>query len=204
VTRHQRTIEISRTPPIVAIDTPGVMLPRVPTAEDCGPGGAGQRPGSSRSSRRPPPPGKADPEAGLKLCVTGAVADKIVGEETMLEYLVWKLNAVSARDRGPDASPAYARVLGLPDGRAARDAEALYDHLLPRLYRSNVRRGVQLMAGAGAAAERAMRRPDRKRVNADRDFEGGLEDARAVVARRVLRLYREGRLGRIVLDDVPE
>ena len=62
--------------------------------------------------------------------------------------------------------------------------------------RSKNRRGVHL-----ANEERDIRRGDRRHVSGD-DFDGGEEDAKSVLSRRIIKLYREGKLGKFVLDDL--
>eukprot|EP00941_MAST-03F_sp_MAST-3F-sp1_P003182 g3182.t1 len=162
VTKRQSMIKISDRPLLYAIDSPGVMLPRVDE--------------------------NSDSEAGMKLCITGAVADKIVGDEIMLDYLLYKLNAKKSK--------LYAKVLNLPNAEPVSSTDELFDILLPRLYRSKNRRGVHL-----ANEERDIRRGDRRHVSGD-DFDGGEEDAKSVLSRRIIKLYREGKLGKFVLDDL--
>eukprot|EP01027_Heterolobosea_sp_BB2_P018979 GEZU01026673.1.p1 GENE.GEZU01026673.1~~GEZU01026673.1.p1 ORF type:complete len:387 (-),score=109.47 GEZU01026673.1:53-1072(-) len=63
VTRNLSTLPLCDDPSCSLVDTPGVMMPRV-----------------------------QDMETGLKLALTGAVKDEVVGEETLADFLLYTLN----------------------------------------------------------------------------------------------------------------
>ncbi|KAF0698587.1 Aste57867_10817 [Aphanomyces stellatus] len=76
VTLRTDIIKVNETPAIYVMDTPGVMLPNIPT-----------------------------PDIGLKLALTGAIKDDIVGVELIADYMLFSLNQMKA--------PMYVKALGL-------------------------------------------------------------------------------------------
>lgn len=63
VTRHISAIQVSTTPPVYLLDTPGIMLPNVD-----------------------------DPHVGLKLALTGALPDNTVSDWVLADFLLFLLN----------------------------------------------------------------------------------------------------------------
>lgn len=63
ITRQVSSIQVVNSPAVYVLDTPGIMVPKVD-----------------------------DMETGLKLGLTGALPEKIIDSETMVEYLLWVLN----------------------------------------------------------------------------------------------------------------
>ncbi|RHY14931.1 hypothetical protein DYB32_010806, partial [Aphanomyces invadans] len=76
VTLRTDIIKVNETPAIYVMDTPGVMLPNIPS-----------------------------PSVGLKLALTGAIKDEIVGEELIADYMLFLLNQMN--------STQYVKALGL-------------------------------------------------------------------------------------------
>ncbi|CAK4180052.1 unnamed protein product [Aphanomyces euteiches] len=76
VTLRTDIIKVNETPAIYVMDTPGVMLPNIPT-----------------------------PDVGLKLALTGAIKDDIVGVELIADYMLFTLNQMK--------SERYVKALGL-------------------------------------------------------------------------------------------
>lgn len=67
VTRQVSGFMVSENPPIWMVDSPGIMLPRFQE-------------------------GDAGLEVGLKLALTGAIKDKVVGHKVLSRYLLYTLN----------------------------------------------------------------------------------------------------------------
>jgi ribosome biogenesis GTPase A len=63
ITRQVSSIQVVNKPAIFVLDTPGIMVPRIDNIE-----------------------------VGLKLGLTGALPEKVIDSETMVEYLLWVLN----------------------------------------------------------------------------------------------------------------
>ncbi|ETV85105.1 ribosome biogenesis GTP-binding protein YlqF [Aphanomyces astaci] len=76
VTLRTDIIKVNEAPAIYVMDTPGVMLPSVPS-----------------------------PSVGLKLALTGAIKDEVVGEELIADYMLFLLNQMN--------STQYVKALGL-------------------------------------------------------------------------------------------
>eukprot|EP00741_Cyanophora_paradoxa_P006019 tig00000970_g5837.t1 len=76
ITRRVAGFVVSRDPYAVLHDTPGIMVPRI----EC-------------------------KDVGLRLAVTGAIKDHLVGEEIMADFLLHSINATG--------SAAYAKAVGL-------------------------------------------------------------------------------------------
>eukprot|EP00002_Diphylleia_rotans_P027207 TRINITY_DN5448_c0_g1_i1.p1 TRINITY_DN5448_c0_g1~~TRINITY_DN5448_c0_g1_i1.p1 ORF type:complete len:325 (+),score=52.14 TRINITY_DN5448_c0_g1_i1:59-1033(+) len=63
VTRNVSEFRVCDQPPTILVDTPGIMLPKVPSMD-----------------------------VGLRLALTGAIKDEIVGERVLADYLLYTLN----------------------------------------------------------------------------------------------------------------
>lgn len=83
VTRNLTSFRLTENPPSYIIDSPGIMLPKF---------------------------SDEDAEIGLKLALTGAIKDSVVGEETIADYLIFQLSQrpnalqISMRQVGVDLS----------------------------------------------------------------------------------------------------
>ncbi|CAM6104759.1 unnamed protein product [Calypogeia fissa] len=162
VTQHVAGFKIGEKPSTYVLDTPGVLVPNI-----------------------------QDIEMGIKLSLTGAVKDTIVGQERLARYLLSVLNARSAHLRwnkafateteGKDSESLLAvrEVLASAclkfDGNMEdkQDMESLVDtqmHILRKVFHVPTELG-----------------------------EAGMER----VSQHVLELYRKGKLGKYTLDIVP-
>jgi len=81
VTKNVSKVQVWDQPAMFMMDSPGIMYPRI-----------------------------HDPETALKLTLTGAIKDKIIGEEILCDYLLYQLNLPS---RGADVGHKYVAALGL-------------------------------------------------------------------------------------------
>ncbi|OQR80492.1 GTPase [Thraustotheca clavata] len=88
VTVRTDMFKVNESPAIYVMDTPGVMLPNIPT-----------------------------PEVGLKLALTGAIKDDIVGVELLADYMLFILNRMNSKT--------YVKALGLPE--ATDDIEEVFE-----------------------------------------------------------------------------
>ncbi|KAG5187862.1 P-loop containing nucleoside triphosphate hydrolase protein [Tribonema minus] len=186
VTRGIDSFRVSELPqPLYMVDTPGVMVPNI-----------------------------ASPTVGLRLALTAAVPDSVVGEEVLVQYLCALLNA-----RGAVAS--CAAVLDLPESTTLLDAEASEKlHGGPKTHavgmrgwskceapRATVRNGVATKDGARRLACRlrrcccraceALLAAAERRCGAAGKLE---EQRRQMAASHVLALFRAGAFGRMSLD----
>jgi len=86
VTQHISGFKIGEHPSVYVLDTPGVLVPNIDNIE-----------------------------TGLKLALTGAVKDSVVGEDRVARYLLSVLNARSAHIRWTpklaEVIPSYPTVL---------------------------------------------------------------------------------------------
>ncbi|KDO31158.1 hypothetical protein SPRG_04298 [Saprolegnia parasitica CBS 223.65] len=87
VTVRTDIFKVNEAPAIYVMDTPGVMLPNIPS-----------------------------PDVGLKLALTGAIKDEIVGAELIADYMLFTLNRMG--------STQYVKALGLP--AATDDIEEVF------------------------------------------------------------------------------
>ncbi|OQR87216.1 GTPase [Achlya hypogyna] len=76
VTVRTDIFKVNESPAIYVMDTPGVMLPNIPS-----------------------------PDVGLKLALTGAIKDEVVGTELIADYMLFTLNRMG--------STQYVKALGL-------------------------------------------------------------------------------------------
>ena len=79
VTKNVSKVQVWSDPTMFMIDSPGILVPRI-----------------------------EDPETALKLALTGGIRDKIIGEDIICEYLLYRLNLQHDRTGLP-----YPEVLGL-------------------------------------------------------------------------------------------
>eukprot|EP00743_Colponemidia_sp_Colp-15_P010453 GILK01011510.1.p1 GENE.GILK01011510.1~~GILK01011510.1.p1 ORF type:complete len:317 (+),score=37.86 GILK01011510.1:33-953(+) len=137
VTRSVSGFKVSTAPVMFVVDTPGVMVPDVVEAE-----------------------------VGLKLALTGAVKDSVVGEEVLAQYLLHILNARKAYT--------YTSLFGLHE-----PTDDLFQ----------LTNAVTAKIGG------------RSRGEDDPTFES-TDQARERACRYLLKLYRDGALGTLCLDDL--
>eukprot|EP00850_Spirogloea_muscicola_P008946 SM000049S16717 [mRNA] locus=s49:255873:258330:- [translate_table: standard] len=165
VTRDLAAFKVGVRPSTYVLDTPGVMVPRV-----------------------------SDLETGLKLALTGAVKDAVVGEQRLARYLLSLLNerfaghlllkatetSPAASAQGPPIGPKefVMEALNMPwaeeEGRASPGAMACHVDRQLQLLRRRLKVPVQL----GDAGDN-------------------------LVAQQLLQLYRHGALGCYTLDPAP-
>jgi len=166
VTRHMSSFRIGARPSMYVMDTPGVMVPRI-----------------------------ADLETGLKLALTGAVKDSVVGEVQIAMYLLAMFN-------------------WHPDGLKIAAAQEL------RNLRKSVEKGGFQRRFAGPASKLAELMP-RRTVPAEelgmvfdevldklanRSAKGDKNDisesSRLIASQTLIRHYRQGKLGQFTWDRV--
>ncbi|GFP87752.1 ribosome biogenesis GTPase a [Phtheirospermum japonicum] len=192
VTQDIAGFKIAHQPSIYVLDTPGVLVPSIP-----------------------------DIETGLKLAASGSVKDSVVGEERIVQYLLAVLNT-----RGTPLHWRHSMSRETEANHPDLDDKPDYSlkHLLPMrrgkgIIRSNNKSDVYYIEVQGALCGTLT------------DFDGNLEDegelgglidlqfeelqkalkiphkaseARTMVSKKFLTLFRTGKLGPYILDDVPE
>ncbi|XP_019051924.1 PREDICTED: short integuments 2, mitochondrial isoform X3 [Nelumbo nucifera] len=193
VTQDIAGYKIAHQPSIYVLDTPGILVPSIP-----------------------------DIETGLKLALTGAVKDSVVGEERLAQYLLAVLNS-----RG---TPLHWRNLnnrrleGLRAEFKETKEKTLRD-LLPKRRKLPTESDIWHIEDLVTQVQCAL-------YITFAEFEGNLEDesdleslieeqfvalqkamkiphkasdeARIMVAKKFLTLFRMGKLGPFTLDDVPD
>jgi ribosome biogenesis GTPase A len=103
VTRHLNQVQVHTNPPIFLLDTPGVMVPHIGSAEE-------------------------DVECGLKLALTGAVREGAVPADVLVDYLMLQLHRShrlkgSRKGKGGKMKlPQFLEALKLGDIYAERGA----------------------------------------------------------------------------------
>lgn len=192
VTQDIAGYKIAHRPSIYVLDSPGVLVPSIP-----------------------------DIETGLKLALTGSVKDSVVGEERIAQYLLAVLNT-----RG---TPLHWKHLVNPEAKDLhQDADNkseynLKDHLLrmkkPLLDKSNV----QYIEDMVTAVKRGLcvtlsefdgnlEDENELEVLIDKQFEAlqvafriphKASEARLMVSKKFLALFRTGKLGTFILDELP-
>lgn len=192
VTQDIAGFKIAHRPSIYVLDSPGVLVPSIP-----------------------------DIETGLKLALSGSVKDSVVGEERIAQYFLAILNIrgtplhwkylVEGINEGPHADCIDKPSYNLKDLRHQRtkqpDSSAL--HYVGDMI-SEVQRSLYITLSE---------------FDGDTEDENDLEclieqqfevlqkalkiphkasEARLMVSKKFLTLFRAGRLGPFILDDVPE
>ncbi|KAL6987175.1 Short integuments 2, mitochondrial [Sarracenia purpurea var. burkii] len=191
VTQDIAGYKISHKPSIYILDTPGVLVPSIP-----------------------------DIETGLKLALAGSVKDSVVGEERIAQYLLAVLNT-----RGTPLHWKHLgnrRMEGLSYESDDKHEYNLKD-LLPKrrmpLSRSDVHYVEDLVTEVQRALFVSLSEFDGNLEN-ESDLETVIEqqfealqkalkiphkaaEARTMVSKKFLTLFRTGKLGPFILDDVP-
>ncbi|XP_073045875.1 short integuments 2, mitochondrial isoform X1 [Primulina eburnea] len=193
VTQDIAGFKIAHRPSIYVLDTPGVLVPSIP-----------------------------DIETGLKLAVAGSVKDSIVGEERIVQYLLaliiirgtplhWK--NLTERETGglnPDSDdkPDYDLKNLVPTRRRKPPSKSDVHYIEDIVVEVQRALCVTLMEFSGdledendlgnlielqfEALKKALKVPHKT------------SEARTIVSKKFLTLFRAGKLGTFILDDVPE
>ncbi|KAK1412930.1 hypothetical protein QVD17_34544 [Tagetes erecta] len=191
VTQDIAGFKIAQRPSIYVLDTPGVLVPTI-----------------------------SDIETGLKLALAGSVKDSVVGEERIAQYLLAVLNTRQ--------TPLHWRNVhsdSLKELQNETDKKHDYNikNLLPNRRALPVASNVNYVEGVAKAVQSAL-------YSTLSEFRGDLEDeneleiliekqfealqkalkisnkaneARMMVSKKFLTLFRAGKLGPFILDDVP-
>ncbi|MCL7033661.1 hypothetical protein MKW94_027582 [Papaver nudicaule] len=181
VTQDIAGFKIAHHPSIYVLDTPGILVPSIP-----------------------------DIETGLKLALTGSVKDSVVGEERITQYLLAVLNIRSTPLHWRNLN--NRRLEALANGKEYKPKKGLQQN---EHYMEDVVSEVQcalyitlsefdgnledesdlecLIEKQFAALQKAFKVPAHK----------ASDDARRMVSKKFLALFRTGQLGRFTLDDVP-
>ncbi|KAG9446691.1 hypothetical protein H6P81_012819 [Aristolochia fimbriata] len=195
VTRDIAGFKIAHQPSIYVLDSPGVLVPSIP-----------------------------DIETGLKLALTGAVKDSIVGEERLAQYLLAILNTRSTplhwkhlrhrrvercleeqqdRDQDHKLQTSFSRRRKLLNDSDIHYIEGVVAEVQRALYSTysefegNMDDESELMSLIDeqfAALQKAFKIPIHKTG----------EEARMMVSKKFLTLFRIGKLGQFTLDEVPD
>ncbi|CAN8317875.1 unnamed protein product [Cochlearia groenlandica] len=193
VTQDIAGFKIAHRPSIYVLDSPGVLVPSIP-----------------------------DIETGLKLALSGSVKDSVVGEERIAQYLLAILNT-----RG---TPLHWKYLfdGREQGSSSPDSIDKPSYNLKDL---RYKRTKQQDSSALHYVGDMISEVQRSLYTTLSEFDGNAEDendleclieqqfevlqkalkisnkaseARLMVSKKFLTLFRTGRLGPFILDDVPE
>lgn len=192
VTQDIAGYKIAQRPSIYVLDSPGVLVPSIP-----------------------------DIETGLKLALAGSVKDSVVGEERIAQYLLAVLNSRSTPLHWKHLN--NRRMEGIqyePD----RQHEYRLKDLLPKKTKSPNASDVDYIGDVVMRVQHAL-------YATVSEFNGNLEDendlenlieqqfealqkalkvphkateARLMVSKKFLTLFRSGKLGPFILDDVPD
>ncbi|CAL9134613.1 unnamed protein product [Musa textilis] len=192
VTQDIAGYKIANQPSIYVLDTPGVLVPSIP-----------------------------DIETGLKLALTGAIKDSVVGEERIAQYLLAILNS--------RRTPLHWDHLGNERMQTAPE----FDGRNKNIFADSIpKRRRQLNVSDALYIEDLVREVQRTLYLTLKDFEGNLEEegeleslidvqltalrksfripshracdeARTMVSKKVLTLFRTGKLGPFIFDNLP-
>ncbi|XP_024459030.1 short integuments 2, mitochondrial isoform X2 [Populus trichocarpa] len=192
VTQDIAGYKIAHKPSIYVLDTPGVLVPSIP-----------------------------DIETGLKLSLAGSVKDSVVGEERIARYLLAVLNT-----RGTPLHWKHWNNRKMDGIRYESEEKHKYD---PKDLRPNMRKppsvsDVVYVENLVTEVQCAMYKTLAEfngNVEDENDLENLIEqqfevlqkalkiphkasEARLMVSKKFLTLFRTGKLGCFILDDVPE
>ncbi|CAK9183972.1 unnamed protein product [Ilex paraguariensis] len=192
VTQDIAGYKIAHHPSIYVLDSPGVLVPSIPNIE-----------------------------TGLKLALAGSVKDSVVGEERIAQYLLAVLNTRS--------TPLHWRHLngrGTEVLKCESDDKKEYNlrDLLPKRRKPQSNSDVHYIEDIVTEVQRALYTP-LSEFNGSLENESDLEslieqqfealqkalkiphkasEARTMVSKKFLTLFRIGKLGPFILDDVPD
>lgn len=192
VTQDIAGFKIAHQPSIYVLDTPGVLVPSIP-----------------------------DIETGLKLALAGSIKDSVVGEDRISQYLLAVLNTRGTPFHWKNSN--NTRMEGIQ-----YEAEEKVDYSLKNLRPS--RRKLPTKSHV-LYVEDLVTEVQRALYSTLSEFNGNIEDesdlevlieqqfealqkalkipnkgseARLMVSKKFLTLFRTGKLGPFILDDVPE
>ncbi|XP_058082046.1 short integuments 2, mitochondrial isoform X3 [Magnolia sinica] len=192
VTQDIAGYKIAHRPSIYVLDTPGVLVPCIPNIE-----------------------------TGLKLALTGAVKDSVVGEDRLAQYLLAILNTRS--------TPLHWKYL---DNRRMEGSQCESENKNDDLFRDSLPRKKKLLNESDVRhIENLIAEVQRTLYATFLEFDGDLEDesdlesliekqfmglqkafripkkagddARTMISKKLLTLFRIGKLGPFTLDNVP-
>uniref|UniRef100_A0A7N0UMT2 G domain-containing protein n=1 Tax=Kalanchoe fedtschenkoi TaxID=63787 RepID=A0A7N0UMT2_KALFE len=191
VTQDIAGFKIGHQPSIYVLDTPGVLVPSIP-----------------------------DIETGLKLALAGSVKDSVVGEERIAQYLLAVLNSrgtprlwkqsINKRDASDQLEsvkkPEYSIKNLLPKKRPKNTSDVLYiENVVTRVQEALHSTLTQftgdlededdleeLIEQQFEALQRALKIPHTS------------SEARLMVSKRFITLFRTGKLGDFILDTLPD
>ncbi|KAK8315150.1 hypothetical protein V6Z12_D01G220800 [Gossypium hirsutum] len=191
VTQDIAGYKIAHQPSIYVLDTPGVLVPNIPNIE-----------------------------IGLKLALAGSVKDSVVGEDRIVQYLLTVLNTrgtplhwkhlanpieetTQISEDKPDYNPKDIRpkMKKLPDASDLLYVKDLVAEVRHALYVTLSEFGGNiedendmecLVEHQYEVLQKVLRIPHKS------------SESRLMVSKKFLTLFRSGKLGSFVLDDVPE
>ncbi|KAG6478633.1 short integuments 2, mitochondrial-like [Zingiber officinale] len=193
VTKDIAGYKIANRPSIYVLDTPGVLVPSIP-----------------------------DIETGLRLALTGAIKDSVVGEERIAQYLLAVLNS--------RRTPLHWDRLANERIRSAPELDKTNADVFPD---STARKRRQLDTSDVLYIKDLAKEVQRTLYLTFKEFEGNLEEegeleslidaqltalrkscrispqksydeAQATVSKKLLILFRTGKLGPFILDNLPD
>ncbi|KAM3271434.1 hypothetical protein ACQJBY_041929 [Aegilops geniculata] len=191
VTQDIAGYKIASQPSIYVLDTPGVLVPSIP-----------------------------DMETGLKLALTGAVKDSVVGEERIAKYLLSLLNIRKTPlhwerllhrreefDEDPDDSCEKGSRGSLQRSQRFNNSDALYvQDLVIEVQRTLCSTAMEftgnldednelesLIDSQLVALRKVFRIPHKP-----------LDESHGPASKKLLTLFRSGKLGPFILDDLPD
>ncbi|GAA0160186.1 hypothetical protein LIER_16795 [Lithospermum erythrorhizon] len=192
VTQDIAGFKIAHQPSIYVLDTPGVLVPTI-----------------------------SDIETGLKLALAGSVKDSVVGEERIAQYLLAVLNT-----RGTPFHWKHMVSAAAEGGHAEYEDGPDYNlkNLLPKRKLTPSKSDVHYVEDMVTGVQRALcsslsefdgnlENEDDLECLIDKQFEvlqkalkipNKVSEARLMVSKRFLTLFRTGKLGPFILDDVPD
>ncbi|KAK1366188.1 short integuments 2, mitochondrial [Heracleum sosnowskyi] len=190
VTQDIAGYKIANHPSIYVLDTPGVLVPSIP-----------------------------DIETGLKLALTGSVKDSVVGEERIAQYLLAVLNC-----RSTPLHWRHINTRGLDENNSNDKNEYNVKDLLRNRRKPPNPSDVHYIEDVVTEVQRTLY-VTLSEFDGDLDDENDLEiliaqqfealqkalkipnkasEARTMVSKKFLTLFRAGKLGPFILDDVPD
>ncbi|XP_009591807.1 short integuments 2, mitochondrial [Nicotiana tomentosiformis] len=192
VTQDIAGFKIAHQPSIYVLDTPGVLVPSIP-----------------------------DIETGLKLALAGSVKDSVVGEERIVQYLLAVLNTrgtplhwrhlIGRESEGLhhelDDTPEYNLKDLLPKRRKPPNKSDIYyiEDMVSEVQRT--------LYTTHSEFNGSLDDEDNLETLIDQQFEAlqsalkipyKASGARTMVSKKFLTLFRTGKLGPFILDDVPD
>ncbi|XP_008786812.2 short integuments 2, mitochondrial isoform X2 [Phoenix dactylifera] len=194
VTQDIAGYKIANRPSIYVLDTPGVLMPSIP-----------------------------DIETGLKLALTGAVKNSVVGEERLAQYLLAVLNTRK--------TPLHWERLVCLDNYQREGPETMPDEENNIFKDSSPKRRRRLNESDVLYIEDVVKEVQRTLYVTFKEFKGNLEEeneleslidtqlaalrksfriphkasaeARTMVSKKLITLFRMGKLGPFILDNLP-